>query len=98
MQDFSPGAMSSFCTKLVKEGFVIRHYPEEDRRTVYVKLTPQGELFVKKHSEARSSIETLLFADMSEEEIQKQLQLFTQLMDKLPEHFEAMQQILNRER
>jgi len=62
-------AVTSLVDKLCDTGLVIRHRSEEDRRVVFMKLTEEGEKFLKYIDENRIRLFEKVFSNLSDEEI-----------------------------
>ncbi|AXI00587.1 MarR family transcriptional regulator [Sporosarcina sp. PTS2304] len=77
------GAVTSASDKLIEHGYVSRTRDEKDRRVVYLDITEKGcdtmqELRMKGRKKMKS-----VFAHMSEEDLQRCIQIFEQATDVL---------------
>ncbi|WP_282935906.1 MarR family transcriptional regulator [Paenibacillus sp. RC67] len=66
---FSPGAMTAICDRLVKEKYVTRERPQKDRRIMLLNLTDKGTQLLKATASVQSEHLRWLFRGFSEEEM-----------------------------
>ncbi|MGF7034664.1 DNA-binding MarR family transcriptional regulator [Paenibacillus mucilaginosus] len=90
--DFSPGAMTALCDKLVAGGMIERRRPEEDRRTVVLSITGKGLRLLETLRQSGQPGMHLkhLFRDFTEEELEWLLKLSTKLYRNLEWYAETM--------
>lgn len=62
------GTLTIAINSLVKKGYVNRKRSEEDRRVVYISLTPKGEKAYKHHEEFHKQMVLATIDGLSEEE------------------------------
>ena len=62
------GTLTIAINSLVKKGYVDRKRSEEDRRVVYISLTPKGEKAYKHHEEFHKQMVLATIDGLSEEE------------------------------
>ncbi|WP_248927635.1 MarR family winged helix-turn-helix transcriptional regulator [Paenibacillus hamazuiensis] len=64
------GAITTLSDKLISAGYAIRKRTEEDRRVVYLEITPQGRAMLDKMRAHRKSIIEAHFGGLSHEDCQ----------------------------
>ncbi|WP_426445983.1 MarR family winged helix-turn-helix transcriptional regulator [Paenibacillus sp. S-38] len=90
--DFSPGAMTALCDKLVAGEMIERRRPEEDRRTVVLSITAKGLRLLDTLRQSGQPGMHLkhLFQDFTEEELEWLQKLSTKLYRNLDLYAETM--------
>lgn len=68
--DLSSGAITAQCDKLEKHGLAERHRYKDDRRTIYLRISAQGQEFVKRHSNIGPIHANILFQGFDESELE----------------------------
>jgi len=76
------GAITGVADKLIQSGLLERKRAEDDRRVVYMQLTPKGRKFIDTTMEMQKESIDELFAVLPEEDIQHLKRIFAKLMDK----------------
>lgn len=66
--DFTTGAITALCDKLVRAGLVERARTEIDRRIVIVRITEAGTTFLKRNEGIKGKFPGVLFDGFTEEE------------------------------
>lgn len=94
--DFSPGATTALCDKLVDSGYVYRTRPESDRRIVLLHITEKGADFCNQLHSSSPDSRDFLFHDFTEEEKLTMLELCGRVLDKLPNYSDVLNQQFNR--
>ncbi|WP_234032361.1 MarR family winged helix-turn-helix transcriptional regulator [Lentibacillus cibarius] len=79
---YTPGAMTNIANKLIKGGYAVRKYDEQDRRQVLLAITEQGQQALVDAQKAGEALHKDLFAILTEEEIQQ----FQTIYEKLLHH------------
>ncbi|MFF2480139.1 MarR family winged helix-turn-helix transcriptional regulator [Paenibacillus sp. NPDC058071] len=74
------GAITGVCDKLVAEGYVVRERATDDRRVVYVEMTPEGRGLVEQLLDTQSESISTLFMVLPEEDIQHLKRIFAKLL------------------
>ena len=78
---FTPGAMTNISSRLIKHGFAIRKYTEEDRRIIYLDITAEGiEILQEAKKKGEESYSTQ-FAPLSEDEVEQLISLIEKIVD-----------------
>jgi|HigsolmetaAR203D_1030402.scaffolds.fasta_scaffold00673_19 DNA-binding MarR family transcriptional regulator len=90
--NITSGAVTGLTDRLIANGYVTRKRSEEDRRIVYIEITPEGEKVLKEIQEHRQSIINQYFSALTEEELQHLLRLYRKVLDH------AAQQNVSQER
>lgn len=83
------GAVTGLADKLIENGLVVRKKDETDRRVVLLSLTELGAERAKEIKQIRKNLMLHMFANMSREEMDLGLQLFTKLQNNLFEFLES---------
>ncbi|MCX7661624.1 MAG: MarR family transcriptional regulator [Candidatus Omnitrophica bacterium] len=78
-------AMTGVVERLVRQGFVRRDIDPKDRRIVKVKLTPKGEVLLKRINSQRHKTIKEIFSKISSSDRKEYLRILTQLKDRLLE-------------
>lgn len=89
--DFTSGAVTGLCDKLEKKSLARRIRRGDDRRSVWLDITPRGREFVRRNRNVGPRGITLLFADMTEGDLADIHRLFRALI----EHIEQYSATLN---
>ncbi|WP_410769975.1 MarR family winged helix-turn-helix transcriptional regulator [Fontibacillus sp. BL9] len=84
--DFTSGAVTGLCDKLEQKGFARRIRQDSDRRTVWLEITEQGKDMLDRNRNIGRVCISILFAELSEEELTSIHHLFKVLTGRL-EHF-----------
>lgn len=63
------GSLTTSMNSLVNKKYAIRHRSEEDRRVVYIRLTPKGEAAYRHHEEFHKKMVESVIASLDEDEI-----------------------------
>jgi DNA-binding MarR family transcriptional regulator len=79
----STAAMTGIVDRLVRDGYVVRAYDPEDRRTIRIKLTHKGASLVKKIKQQRRLAVMKVFGKISQAEREDYLRIFTRIHDIL---------------
>lgn len=79
--NITSGAVTGLTDRLIANGYVTRKRSEEDRRIVYIEITPEGEKVLKEIQEHRQSIINQYFSVLNEEELQQLLQLYQKVLN-----------------
>ncbi|WP_239634170.1 MarR family transcriptional regulator [Paenibacillus sp. H1-7] len=87
---FSPGAMTALCDKLVKDGYVSRQRPHNDRRIMLLSITARGKQLLQEVVPMQKEHMRLLFQGFSDEDVRCLLQLSSRVFQNLHGYSEAM--------
>jgi DNA-binding MarR family transcriptional regulator len=87
-------AVTAIIDRLVKTGFVIREHGKEDRRTVFVALTPKGKKVLLEVYQQRRNAFIKVFSRVSAKEREEYLTI----LEKIVESFSFHSSILNEKR
>ncbi len=79
--DIQPGSASEFLGKLESAGLIVRTPSEADRRTVDVRLTPEGEVRAEEAARERREHHAQMFACLSGEEKDTLISLLEKIND-----------------
>ncbi|WP_050616430.1 MarR family winged helix-turn-helix transcriptional regulator [Bacillus testis] len=82
---YTPASITNIANKLIKNGLAIREYNEEDRRNVFLTITDQGEMVLKKAHEKGTELRRHLFEALTEEEVHQFLAIHEKLLKHLEE-------------
>lgn len=63
------GSLTTSMNSLVNKKYAVRHRSEEDRRVVYIRLTPKGEEAYRHHEEFHKKMVESVINSLDEEEI-----------------------------
>ncbi|MCM3630863.1 MarR family transcriptional regulator [Paenibacillus glycanilyticus] len=74
------GAITGIADKLVAEGWISRERANDDRRVVYIELTPKGKAMVDDVLESQKETFSSFFHVLPVEDIQHLRRIFTQLL------------------
>ena len=78
----SNSGMTRLIDRLVEEGYVKRTYSEDDRREVYVTITPQGKTLTERISANHQKRLKAYFADNATDEEHRVIEaVFTRILD-----------------
>lgn len=67
--NITAGSLTTSMNSLVKKRYVIRERSEEDRRVVYIRLTPKGERAYFHHADFHRQMTNAAMGQLSEDEI-----------------------------
>lgn len=67
--NITAGSLTTSMNSLVKKRYVIRERSEEDRRVVYIRLTPKGERAYLHHADFHRQMTNAVMEQLSEDEI-----------------------------
>lgn len=70
------GGVTGIADRLIELGYVTRERSEQDRRSVLMKLTDEGQAMVKSMMDVREKVMLKLFRGMSSEDMCKAIDLF----------------------
>ncbi|WP_232696694.1 MarR family winged helix-turn-helix transcriptional regulator [Brevibacillus daliensis] len=77
--DLTPGAVTSLSDKLIANGYINRYRDEEDRRVVYLEITPTGkETLNLLRKEGRNKMK-MICNDISETDLEHIVRIFEQI-------------------
>ncbi len=79
----SPSTASGIVDRLVQAGWIARDRPQQDRRSVVLKLTPEGERLLELTSERIMNRLSPLMQQLPEEDIQHLLRIHGQIVNML---------------
>ncbi|CAH0121183.1 HTH-type transcriptional regulator MhqR [Paenibacillus sp. CECT 9249] len=83
---FTSGAITGITDKLIAAGFAVRTRAEDDRRVVYVEITPKGKEALDEIQEKQQEMIAVFFEWLSDEDRQHLTRIFTQILDKVEEY------------
>lgn len=93
--DFTSGAVTGLCDRLEKKGLARRIRHESDRRSVWLDITPKGrELVVRNRNIGTRGI-TLLFADLTQEDLALVRRLFKELISRIDQYSETLNTLVS---
>jgi len=78
-------AMTGIVERMVKSGYVLRVFDENDRRIINVKVTPKGHGLVGKIKEGKRKMIIATFSKVSEKDRQDYLRVLMRVRDILKE-------------
>lgn len=79
------GSLTTSMNSLVNKKYAVRHRSEEDRRVVYIRLTPKGEEAYRHHEEFHKKMVESVINSLDEEEIP----VLTKALDGLYRFFKS---------
>ncbi|MFF2093295.1 MarR family winged helix-turn-helix transcriptional regulator [Paenibacillus sp. NPDC058174] len=74
------GAITGVADKLVAEDYVMRERATDDRRVVYIEITPKGKLMIEELLDSQRETILSLFTRLPDEDIQHLKRIFAQLI------------------
>jgi len=74
--------VTAIIDRLVKRGFVVREHGKEDRRTVFVSLTPKGKKVLQEVYVQRRKAFTQVFSRVSAVEREQYLKILEKIVEK----------------
>jgi DNA-binding MarR family transcriptional regulator len=77
---FTSGAITALADKLISAGYAQRQRSEEDRRVVYLEITPKGRDMLGKIRAHRISIIETFFSSLSHEDAQHLIRIYKQIL------------------
>lgn len=77
---FTSGAITTLADKLISADFVERQRSEEDRRVVYLAITPKGRDMLGKIRAHRNMIVETFFGGLSHEDAQDLIRIYKQIL------------------
>ncbi|MFP3126719.1 MarR family transcriptional regulator [Ectobacillus funiculus] len=92
--DFTSGAITAFCDKLVKGGYAIRKREKDDRRVVNLEITSEGLELLMRYEEVSGRFQEALFQGFNEEELQTQLIFYRKILGNLPHMSKAILELV----
>ncbi|MFB9329293.1 MarR family winged helix-turn-helix transcriptional regulator [Paenibacillus aurantiacus] len=88
--DFSSGATTQLCNRLVQGGYIYRTRPEDDRRTVLLHITDKGRAFMKWLHEQEDHDRYSLFDGFEEAELRNLLAYCGRIVDNMRPFFDSL--------
>jgi DNA-binding MarR family transcriptional regulator len=79
----STAAVTGIVERLVRQGFTLRLFDEDDRRVIKIKLTAKGETLVKKINLQRRQMVREIFAQISPEDRRDYIRILKRIKDIL---------------
>jgi DNA-binding MarR family transcriptional regulator len=79
---YTPGAITALADKLAAFGFVERERTEEDRRVVYLGITPEGRHMLDKIRALRKANVETFFGELADEDIGHLIRIFKDIVTK----------------
>jgi DNA-binding MarR family transcriptional regulator len=76
-------AMTGIVDRLVRDGYVSRHYEPKDRRIIKIRLTPKGDKLVNKANQERRQMLLNVFGKISGQDRRDYLRILTRIKDIL---------------
>lgn len=76
----TPGAVTSLSDKLISSGYAIRKKDEQDRRVVYLEITPEGRVALEQFRHEMKNIIDKFFAGVSEQDLEHLIRIFRQVL------------------
>ncbi|MUT65610.1 MarR family winged helix-turn-helix transcriptional regulator [Paenibacillus sp. NEAU-GSW1] len=80
LMGLTSGAITGVVDKLIDEGYVTRERATDDRRVVYVEISPQGKTMIEELLESQSESISAMFNRLPDEDIQHLKRIFAQLL------------------
>ncbi|TYP70221.1 MarR family winged helix-turn-helix transcriptional regulator [Paenibacillus methanolicus] len=94
--DFSSGATTQLCNRLVQGGYIYRTRPEDDRRTVLLHITEKGRAFMKWLHEQEDHDRFSLFDGFEEAELRDLLAYCGRIVDNMRPFFDSLHGLTER--
>jgi len=79
----SPPAATGIVDKLVRDGYLVREYDQNNRRIIWIKLTSKGKRIVEEVIKQRRDLIKNIFGKLTEKERQEYLNIFTKIYKNL---------------
>lgn len=76
----TPGAVTSLSDKLISSGYAIRKKDEQDRRVVYLEITPEGRVALEQFRHEMKKIIDKFFAGVSQQDLEHLIRIFRQVL------------------
>lgn len=76
--------VTSVCDRLVQKGYIYRQRTEEDRRTIEIGLSPEGQQIIDKFLQIKREFLITFYQDLTDEELLQ----FHELLEKINASFE----------
>lgn len=83
MLGYTKGAVTHISTKLVTQELAERQYTEEDRRTVFLKITDKGSTALAEAEKLGQDIYLELFKELTENELEEYLRIQRKMVEGL---------------
>lgn len=81
--DFTSGAITALCDRLEEKGFAVRIRKPDDRRTVWLNITPAGRSMLDRNANIGPQSIGTLFNGFSESELQEQQRIYARMIANL---------------
>lgn len=78
-----PPTLTSLLTRMEEAGLIERRIQNNNRRTLYVYLTPKGKIYQERVSEEFEKIEDIVFEGFSKKEKESFMKAYIQIFDNL---------------
>lgn len=79
----STAAATGLIDRLVKSGYVVRVFEEDDRRIIKIQITPKGLALMKKLAYQRRNMVIEVFRNISEQDREDYLRILSRVKDSL---------------
>ncbi|WP_258207696.1 MarR family winged helix-turn-helix transcriptional regulator [Paenibacillus radicibacter] len=80
------GAITGAADKLIVRGLIQRTRDEEDRRVVYIEITPEGEEIVQEIQEGQRETIAMFFDELPQEDTDHLIRIFSQALENIERH------------
>lgn len=81
----TPGAVTGIADRLIEKGLMERVRSEEDRRVVYLQITPAGEEQFLSMQKIQNEAVAAMFRYLPERDVEELHRIFSHLLANLPE-------------
>lgn len=78
--DITPGAVTGLSDKLISSGYAVRRKDEQDRRVVYLDITPEGRVALEQFRQEMKQIVDKFFAGVPEQDLEHLVRIFRQVL------------------
>ncbi|MBB3108632.1 DNA-binding MarR family transcriptional regulator [Paenibacillus phyllosphaerae] len=85
--DFSSGATTQLCNRLVSNGYIYRTRPEDDRRTVLLHITEKGRRFMQWLQSHDDHQRYGLFENFDDRELEAMIKYCVRIMGNFGDYF-----------
>lgn len=79
----TPGAITGISDRLVEGGYAERIRDQQDRRIVYLSITPEGKQVADMLRKQKAELLVTIFSGLSEEDLEHFQRIFNKMVDNL---------------
>lgn len=86
-----PGSLTQILEKMEKEGLIVRKRDQNDRRLVYVSLSPAGKKQVTRNEQYHRDFQRYITATLTEDEMKQFTATLEKIQERLDEYVNRIQ-------